>query len=88
MKNRTYFFWTRLKSGEGVNIVYNTVHKKGTENHILDFLESLRKNGLRLPEDSIERGKGWKNTFDNIFLLNEKNKEDECFYDYRVIDLR
>ena len=85
---RTYFLFAKLDSGEYVNILYSTEYKKGTSNHLVELYETLRDNSIKLADGCLKFGKKWKESFDNIYIDNSKNRDEQCFEDYRVIDLR
>ena len=84
---RAYFFETKLETGDYVNIVYETEHRKGTHSHMSDLLWAIYENKIKVADDKIKRGKRWKDTFYFIYMLNDKNKYEECFDDRRTINL-
>ena len=86
---KDYCFNAKLDAtGEYVNILYRSSHRHGTESNLSDLMDALRKNSITVSGGSIFYGKLWKRNFYSIYLLNKKNKENECFDDYRTIDLR
>ena len=98
---RTYFAWLRLKSGEYVNIVYNSEHRKGTWGNTSDLIEKAYNGQVCIDKDRYEvrktckrksRSMGgyyWSYDFsDFIYIMNQKNMDEQRFNDYRVIDLR
>lgn len=91
---KTYFAQIRLTDGRYVNIVYTSDHRKGTSGNQLDLL--IKSNG-KADIDTAHylkrrsyRGRRY-NELDLsscIYLMNDKNKYEECFEDYETIDLQ
>ena len=83
MKTRTYFYTTQIKSGEWVNLVYDSKFRKGTAPHWDDFYKAaygkVELIGMYPNEEEMRM---------NAYILNDKNKEEQCFDDYKTIDLR
>lgn len=83
MKKKTYFFQTKLSSGEYVNIIYNSEHRRGTLPHSHDIYFATKNNNIEL---AVEEYKKDSTLFAHI--LNEQNMDEQCFDDYRTIDCR
>ena len=81
---RAYFITIRLDSGEWVDLVYESSHRKGTGRHYDDLYYSARKAGV----GSAVLQYSVSDLAVFSYILNEKNKHDQCFDDYRVVDLR
>lgn len=86
IKKRTYFMDLYLTTGEFVTVVYESAKRKNTWGHFLDmYYEAIHNEALK----DVDWTNGWnKNTTDCAYILNNKNKEDQCFGDYKIIDLR
>lgn len=82
MTKKTYFYTTQLKSGEWVNLIYESASRKGTAPHTMDLYavahDKVELAGLYSEEDMKL----------NAYILNDRNKYEQCFEDYRTIDLR
>lgn len=80
---RVYFHTVKLRNGEYVNVVYESEHRKNTRNHWFDYYYAV------LGKADVDWAYKYnKNTAEWSFVLNEKNKEEMCFDDYRAIDVR
>ena len=79
---RTYFFCCELATGEWVNIVYESAHRKNTSNHIFDLHSIVYHRGIKLAD--MITGDSRR----SIYLLNGRNRDEQCFDGYKVIDLR
>ncbi len=82
MKKRAYFRDMKLTSGEFVTVVYESASRKGTEPHWWDMYWATYDLDV---DWDYERD---KDTADFSFILNEKNRDEQCFGDHRIIDLR
>lgn len=79
MKKRSYFMDARLKSGEWVTLLYESAHRKDTDSHMWDIWISIAKGGIG---DDVERISDFK------YILNKKNKDEQCYGSLRIVDLR
>lgn len=79
---KTYFFQGKLASGEYVNLIYESASRKGTFPHTQDLWEAT------LGKVELAAGEINKDTSLFSYLLNDRNKYDQCFEDYRTVDLR
>lgn len=84
LDGRTYFYDAVLTDGEYVTLVYTSNSRKGTFPHWCDMTEASQKHGMKVVRN--------KCTVEDMTLfahiLNEKNAEDQCFGDRRVVDIR
>lgn len=93
-KERTYFAQVLLKDGRYVCIVFTSEDRRGTHGNQLDLL--MKANGKAdINTAHYIRKKFYRGTYyneiymhDNIYPMDKKNMEEECFNDYEVIDLR
>lgn len=79
---RAYFMTMKLKSGEFVNVIYESASRKGTFPHDQDQYFATR---------DLDVDWTYKFNYDTAtfsYILNDKNKYEQCFEDYRVIDTR
>lgn len=79
---RTYFMTMKLKTGEFVDIVYESASRKGTEPHDIDLYFATKDLGV-----------DWNYKFNHdtatfSYILNKKNEYEQCFGDHRIIDRR
>lgn len=77
---KAYFCTVQLATGEWVELIYESGSRKGTSPHYFDLYFSIPSD-LKLKSYSID-------TTTDCFLLNKKNKDEQCFGDHRIIDLR
>lgn len=80
---KSYFHQAKLKSGEYVNVVYESEHRRGTTQHGLDMYIQARGKadidwGYRFNHDTASFS----------YLMTKKNMMEECFDEYRTIDVR
>ena len=87
MDTKSYFFQTRLATGEYVNLMYSSAHRKGTNDHLADLQNAIDRNNIKIAHNEIHKGKNWRDTFVFIHLANRKNLSDMCADDYRTIVL-
>lgn len=78
---RTYFYWAKLETGEYVNLIYESSYRKGTWLHENDLFMAVFYKGIKLAD------RDQRDIRNFIFLLNDKNKDEQCFDDYRTIVL-
>lgn len=83
---KTYFYQAKLEDGRWVNVVYNSDGRKGTSQNHVDRYMSASKHGVRLA--SLENRATSKQKDEFTYLMNAKNKYEQCFDDYEVIDCR
>lgn len=83
---RTYFYSTlELDTGEWVELVYESSHRKGTQPHDWDLVDAIIRSGITPKHRSPIK----VDTSLNAYILNNKNKDEQAFGEYhRVIDLR
>ena len=86
MKKKTYFMDLKLKSGEWVTVLYESASRKGTFPHEQDVHNALWSNDIEY--DSEYLNMAFRNMSAWTYILNEKNKDEQCFGDHRIIDLR
>lgn len=80
--NKAYFFQGRLATGEYVNLIYESSSRRGTFPHTQDLWEQT------LGKVELADGELNKDTTLFAYLLNDRNKYEQCFDDYRTIDIR
>lgn len=79
---RAYFMTMKLKSGEFVDVVYKSASRKGTFPHWQDLYDAAN-------DVDVDWGYEYNNdTATFSYILNEKNKDEQCFGEHRIIDLR
>lgn len=72
----------KLKSGEWVDVIYESAHRKGTRPHNEDLYWATCELGV----DVTCAYNSDTATFS--YLFNKKNKYEQCFGDNRIIDTR
>lgn len=80
--NKTYFCTIMLPSGEWVDVVYESNHRKGSLAHNLDIADAALSKGINIYKCKC-------NTAQDAYIMNKKNKDEQCFGEMnRVIDFR
>ena len=79
---RKYFFQAKLSTGEYVDLIYESSSRRGTFPHKEDFWEATRGK-VELADGELK-----KDFTLFSYILNEKNKDEQCFGENRIIDLR
>lgn len=82
MKKKAYFMTMKLMTGEFVDVIYESASRKGTDPHYWDMFFAAKDVDI-----------DWKYKFNHdtatfSYILNKKNKDEQCFGEHRVIDLR
>ena len=98
---RDYFATLQLTDGSFVTFVYSSAYRKNTSNNWYDFVDSLhhynerhkasyRIDDAKYTHTKYYRGKRYqvRSISDYVYILNEKNMDEQCFGDCEVIDLR
>ncbi len=80
---RTYFFMTFLADGTPVDLIYESKYRKGTIDHALDILFATRDHNIELAKGELH-----KDTSLYCYILNEKNKYEQCFGENKIVDCR
>ena len=84
MKKRTYFMDIRLTSGDFVTVVYESSHRKNTAPHQWDLFDLIKANGIDI--DWSYKYNYKPETF--AYILNRKNADEQCYGEYKVIELQ
>lgn len=90
-KERTYFAQVKLVDGKYVCIVFTSEHRRGTWDNVHDLLMKVRGiadiDTTHYMRKKFYRGRRYNEIYmyDNIYPMDKKNMEEECFSDYETI---
>lgn len=83
---KAYFADIKLKTGEWVTIVYESESRKNTLAHKMDLWNAVWNSQIDYDEDDVNKCADRCDV--RIYLMNAKNKAEQCFGDLRIIDMR